>query len=92
MDVNDVDREFEAIRVRLACDDPHFVRRVRRMRRRETVHTIVVFALLAVGAVMLTVGLATISFVVWSLGIAALVGAVAVDAAMTPAGGDRRCG
>ena len=39
----------------------------------------VVFVLLAAGAVLLTVGFATNAFVPWSLGVAALLAAVLID-------------
>lgn len=70
-----VDEMERALRV----EDPGFVRRVHAVRRADSVNCILVFVLLAVGAVLLTVGFATVSLVPWSIGLAALVIAVAVD-------------
>ena len=48
-------------------------------RRRESIHVVTVFVLLAAGAVLLTVGFATHAFVPWSIGVGALLAAVLVD-------------
>jgi hypothetical protein len=40
---------------------------------------VTVFVLLAAGAVLLTIGVATVSLVPWLVGLASLVAAVAVD-------------
>jgi uncharacterized membrane protein len=63
----------------LATEDPKFVRRVHAVRRADHASCIAVFVLLALGAVLLTVGVATVALVPWALGLAALVTAVIVD-------------
>jgi hypothetical protein len=63
----------------LIDEDPEFVRRMLRVQRDETVNFVVVFVLLAVGAVLLTVGMATTLVIPWLAGIAALLIAVLVD-------------
>jgi hypothetical protein len=63
----------------LEDEDPEFVRRMFRVQRDETVNFVVVFALLAVGAVRLTVGLAAGLVIPWLAGVASLVIAVLVD-------------
>jgi hypothetical protein len=63
----------------LEDEDPEFVRRMFRVQRDETVNFVVVFALLAVGAVLLTVGLAAGLVIPWLAGVASLVIAVLVD-------------
>jgi Protein of unknown function (DUF3040) len=70
-----VDEMERALRV----EDPGFVRRVQAVRRSDNLNCLTVFVLLAVGAVLLTVGFATVALVPWSIGLAALVLAVAVD-------------
>jgi Protein of unknown function (DUF3040) len=70
-----VDEMERALRV----EDPGFVRRVRSLRRADSVNCVLVSVLLTVGAVLLTVGFATVAVVPWSIGLAALVVAVAVD-------------
>jgi hypothetical protein len=50
-----------------------------RVQRNETVNFVVVFVLLAVGAVLLTVGMATTLVIPWLAGIASLLIAVLVD-------------
>jgi Protein of unknown function (DUF3040) len=63
----------------LRVDDPAFVRRVHAVWRADAYVVVTVFLLLAAGAVLLTVGVATVALVPWSLGLASLVGAVIVD-------------
>jgi Protein of unknown function (DUF3040) len=70
-----VDEMERALRV----EDPGFVRRVHSLRRADSVNCVLVSVLLTVGAVLLTVGFATVAVVPWSIGLAALVVAVAVD-------------
>jgi fatty acid desaturase len=64
----------------LQVEDPGLVRRVHALRRADVVNCVTVFALLAVGTVLLTVGLATVAWLPWSIGLIALVVAVAIDA------------
>ena len=80
-EVNDeqVRAEVDEIERALQVEDPGFVRRVNALRRSDAVNCVSVFVLLAVGAVLLTVGFATVAWLPWSIGLAALVVAVAVD-------------
>lgn len=75
-----IDRAFHHIELGLAQDDPDFVRRVRRLQRSDVVHAIAVFLLLAVGAVLLVVGLATQTWATWLAGGSAFLCSFAVDA------------
>jgi len=52
---------------------------IRNVQRNEALHAVAVFALLAVGAVLLTVGVATYALLAWLLGAVAFVLAVLVD-------------
>jgi Protein of unknown function (DUF3040) len=63
----------------LVVDDPAFVRRFHSMRRNEAVNAAIVFVLLAVGAVFLTVAIATTTPVPGAIALAALIGAVLAD-------------
>jgi hypothetical protein len=63
----------------LRAEDPSFVRRVQAVRRADNASCIAVFVLLALGAVLLTFGVATVALVPWTLGLASLVTAVLVD-------------
>jgi uncharacterized membrane protein YesL len=64
----------------LAHDDSEFVRRFRSRYRAEIVTALSVFLLLAAGAVLLTIGLATVSWPAWIAGILAFLGSFAVNA------------
>src|SRR5690606_31132624 len=79
MNDHDVTREFEEIERAARRTDPAFVRRLERQVRRNDQLALAVFALLAVGAVLLTVGLATTSLAVWLGGFAALGASVVAD-------------
>jgi hypothetical protein len=63
----------------LAAEDPAFVTRVRRLQRGDSINVIVVFVLLAAGAVLLTVGVSLTALIPWLAGVASLVSAVLVD-------------
>jgi Protein of unknown function (DUF3040) len=80
-EVNDeqVRAAVDEIERALQVEDPGFVRRVHALRRADAVNCITVFVLLTVGAVLLTVGFATVAWLPWSIGLIALVVAVAVD-------------
>lgn len=79
MNDREVTRSIAAFEQALEVDDPAFVRRVDRLERADAAHAVVVFALLALGAVLVTTGLATTSFVVWALGLGMLALSVVVD-------------
>jgi hypothetical protein len=74
-----VTRAIDEIERVLADDDPAFVQRVRHLQRSEDVTVLAVFLLLAAGAVLLTVGLAILSWPAVAAGLFALVGSVLVD-------------
>lgn len=79
MDTEQVNDEIDEIERALRAGDPELDKRLRRLQRREAVHVVSVFALLAVGAVLLVVGLAILSPVAWCVGVAAYLAAFVVD-------------
>lgn len=79
MNDDQVRRHIEEIELGLLADDAAFVRRLRGLRRGEIANVVSVVLLLFGGAVLLTIGLATFSWPVWSAGLLALVAAVVVD-------------
>jgi Flp pilus assembly protein TadB len=79
MNDGEVARSIAAFEQALEVDDPAFVRRLDRLERRDAMHAVVVAALLAIGAVLITTGLGATSFIVWALGLAMLVLSVVVD-------------
>jgi hypothetical protein len=74
-----VSRAIDEIEQALESDDPALVRRVQALRRAERATAITVVTLLAGGAVLLTMGLATLSWIAWCAGAIALLAAAAVD-------------
>jgi hypothetical protein len=79
MNDEEVRAEVDQIERALRDEDPAFVRRVHAVCRHEACTVVTVFLLLAAGAVLLTVGVATVSLIAWLLGLGALVTAVVVD-------------
>jgi fatty acid desaturase len=63
----------------LEHDDADFVTRMHRLRRAETINVIAVVVLLAVGAVLLTLGFATLLWPTWVAGGLAFLASFAVD-------------
>ncbi|MGH9243889.1 MAG: DUF3040 domain-containing protein [Acidimicrobiales bacterium] len=63
----------------LEADDPAYLHRLRCLERHEALIAAAMFALLAAGAVLLTVGLATFTVAAWVGGLVALAAAVLVD-------------
>ena len=63
----------------LRREDPTFLKRLRRLRCNEVVNVLTVFGLLASGAVLVTVGLATASVTVCSIAITAMLTACFID-------------
>jgi hypothetical protein len=63
----------------LVLEDPAFVHRIRRLQRGDMINVVVVFMLLAVGAVFLAVGFALTALIPWLAGVASLCSAVIVD-------------
>lgn len=79
MNDDQVSREVEEIERGLVHDDPAFVQRLSAMRRADTVATVTVFLLLTSSAVLLAVGLGTLSWPAWAGGWLALVMSFVVD-------------
>jgi hypothetical protein len=63
----------------LEHDDPDFVKRIHSLRRAEITNVIAVMVLLAIGAVLLTVGFATLLWPTWVAGGLAFLASLAVD-------------
>ena len=63
-----IDETVREMELKLSGDDPGFVRRIQRIIRRDRAHAVVVFSLLAVGAVLLVVGMATQAWALWFAG------------------------
>jgi hypothetical protein len=63
----------------LRREDPAFVQRIRHLQRRDDLTAICVFALIAVGAVLLIAGLATLLWPAWAAGLFALASSVVAD-------------
>jgi hypothetical protein len=72
-------RQLEEIEHALTRDDPRLVQRFRRLGRRDTITTLIVGVLLAVGTVFLTHGIATLSFATWVIGVAAFIACFVAD-------------
>lgn len=79
MSDHQVSRAIDGIERSLRTDDPDLVRRFQATRRAELATVIAVVSLLAASAVLLTVGLATSSWVAWYSGAIAFLAAFAVD-------------
>jgi Protein of unknown function (DUF3040) len=76
---DDVRRAIGELERGLRDEDPGFLERFHRLPRREAVTSVAIFLLLAVGAVLLAIGLATASLVMWSAGLLALLTAPLLD-------------
>lgn len=79
MDDDQVRSAINEIERGLIHDDPAFVGRLQALRRSEIATAIAVFALLASGAVLLTIGFATLSWMAWCAGLLAFAASFAVD-------------
>jgi hypothetical protein len=79
MNDDQVSRALDEIERSLCQDDPAFERRLRAVRRAEIGTVLTVALLLVSGAVLLTVGLATLSWMAWGGGLVALLTSVLVD-------------
>jgi hypothetical protein len=80
--MNDDDRfsnAIDEIERGLLHDDPAFVARINALRRSEIGTAITVFVLLASGAVLMTVGFATLSWLAWAAGLLAFLTSFVVD-------------
>lgn len=63
----------------LAQDDPAFMKRFRALHRSEIATVVAVLVLLCSGTVLLTVGLATLSWPIWITGVAAFAASFIID-------------
>ena len=79
MNDDQVSRALDEIERSLCQDDPALERRLRAFRRAEIGTVLTVALLLVSGAVLLTVGLATLSWMAWGAGLIALLTSVLVD-------------
>lgn len=91
MDDDQVERTIEELEQALAQDtimafekglaegDPAFMKRFRALQRAEIATVVTVCLLLASGTVLLTIGLATISWPAWIAGVAAFAASFAID-------------
>jgi hypothetical protein len=79
MSDDQVSRTIDEIARALRSEDPALVSRFNASQRAEVATAITVVALLASGAVLLTLGLATLSWAAWFGGVGALLASVAVD-------------
>jgi Protein of unknown function (DUF3040) len=70
---------IDDIERRLRHEDPDFVQRFRHLQRRDDMTALSIFALMAVGAVLMIVGLATLSWPTWAAGLLVLVTSVVAD-------------
>lgn len=79
MNHDQVSRTIQEVEQRLAHDDPALMKRFQAVQRAEIATALTVFLLLAGGAVLLTVGFATLSWPTWIAGVLALLASFAVD-------------
>lgn len=85
MDPRFVDQQLLEIERQLRIDDPAYLDRIDRHRRRATVQATTVVALLLSSAVLLAAGLATVSPVAYCAGTAALLAAFPLERKLAPA-------
>jgi hypothetical protein len=74
-----LDRQIDELERALRHEDPALSKRFDRLQRNSMRNDIVVFSLLAVSAVLLAVGFATLSPFAWAAGAAGYIGSFAVD-------------
>jgi hypothetical protein len=74
-----VSRSIQELEGWLGHDDPKFLKRFRALRRAEVATVLSVFLLIAGGAVLLTLGLATRSWPAWCGGMISLLTSIVVD-------------
>ena len=85
MDSEYVNRQIDEIERQLHIEDPALIRRVEQRRRREAAQTVAVCALLTSSAVLLAVGLADFSPVVFCMGVTAFLAAFVAGRQLAPA-------
>jgi hypothetical protein len=83
-EIDDLDRglirdAIDELEGGLESDDPDFMKRMHGLRRAEVTNAIAVIVLLATGAVLLTIGFATLLWPTWIAGGLAFLGSFAVD-------------
>jgi hypothetical protein len=71
--------EIDEIERTLLRNDPSFARRLRKLDQAHKRHDTVVFSLLAASALLLAVGVATLSLAAWIAGVCAYFSSYAVD-------------
>jgi hypothetical protein len=71
--------QIDEIERALWCEDPTFLLHVRRLQRVDTAYVLTVFALLAAGSVLVTIGAATSSSASGCVGAIAMVAACLID-------------
>lgn len=79
MNIEHLVREIDEVEAALRRDDPALSKRLRALESGSSLAVGAVFALLAIGAVLVTIGLATLSLAVWSTGVAAFAASFLVD-------------
>ena len=72
-------RQIDEIERALWREDPTFLLQVRRLQRVDTAYVLTVFALLAAGSVLVTIGAATSSLAAGCVGVIAMVAACLID-------------
>jgi hypothetical protein len=72
-------QQIDEIERALRREDPALLKRLRRLQRHDTMYALTVFAFLAGGAVLVTVGLATTTAAVFGIGVAAMLTAGVLD-------------
>ena len=80
MNSDQLDRQIHEIERSLLRDDPSFARRLRRLDQPDRCHDTIVFSLLAVSALLLAVGMATLAPIAWLAGASAFISSFVVDA------------
>jgi hypothetical protein len=79
MNIEHLVRQIDDVEAALRRDDPAVSKRLRALEPESPLHVGVVFTLLAIGAVLLTIGVATLSLAVWFAGVAAFAASFLVD-------------
>ena len=79
MNDDQVRRTIDELEGVLAYDDPALLKRFRAVRRADIATVLSVFMLIAAGTVLLTAGLATRSWPLWTVGVSAFLTSFFVD-------------
>ena len=84
MDSEHLNRQIDEIERYLRTEDPALVRRIEQQRRRHAAQAIAVSALLTASTILLAVGLATVSPVMYCAGVAAFLTAFVANRTVDP--------